>query len=145
MHYFLADRQARSRYPGSRALMRDEQGFVTETTTANIVLVEGGSRLVTPPRHKILPGISLAALGDLAGKLGVALEERDLRPEDLLSADEVFMTATSNCLLPVVQLNGQPIASGKPGAMYRRLLAAWGSEVGLDIAAQAAQFSQRTK
>ncbi len=145
MHYFLADRQARSRYPGSRALMRDELGFVTETTTANIVLVDSGSRLVTPPRHKILPGISLAALGDLAGKLGVALEERALRPEDLLSADEVFMTATSNCILPVVRLNGKPIASGKPGAMYRRLLAAWSSDVGLDIAAQAAQFSQRTK
>jgi branched-chain amino acid aminotransferase len=143
MHYFLADRQARSRFPGSRALMRDEQGFVTETTTANIVLVEG-SRLVTPPRHKVLSGISLAALGELTGKLGLPFEQRDLRPEDLLAADEVFMTATSNCMLPVVRLNGEPIGGGKPGPMYRRLLAAWSAEVGLDIAAQAASFSQRT-
>ena len=40
MHYYLADRQARKRYPGSRALMLDEVGFITEATTANIVLYQ---------------------------------------------------------------------------------------------------------
>ena len=49
MHYYLADRQARFRYPGSRALMLDEDGFVIEATTANIVLYEADRGLVTPP------------------------------------------------------------------------------------------------
>jgi branched-subunit amino acid aminotransferase/4-amino-4-deoxychorismate lyase len=143
MHYFLADRQARQHFPGSRALMRDLQGFITETTTANVVLVDPGGNLVTPPRHKVLPGISLAALAELAGKLGLSLSERDVRVEDLLAADEVWITATSNCMLPVARINGQPVGSGQPGMLFQRLIAAWSQEVGLDIVAQASQFAER--
>ena len=143
MHYYLADRQARFRYPGSRALMLDQDGFVVETTTANIVLYETDRGLVTPPAHKILPGISMAVLEDLAEDLDIACSHRDLTPADVLGAAEVFLTSTSPCLLPVVELNGEPIGQGKPGPMAARFLKAWSGLVGLDIVEQARRFAVR--
>ncbi len=143
MHYYLADRQAAARQPGSRALMLDPEGCVTETTTANLVAYSEAQGLITPPRKKVLPGISLAAVSDLAAALEIPLAERDLRPDDLRSADEVLLTATSYCLLPVVALNGKPIGGGTPGTVFARLITAWSEHVGLDIVEQARRFARR--
>jgi branched-subunit amino acid aminotransferase/4-amino-4-deoxychorismate lyase len=144
MHYYLADRQAASRHPGSRALMLDDEGFVTETTTANLVALDRDGRLVTPPRHKILPGITLAAFRSLAATLGMQVDEHDLRPADLQSADEVLLTATSYCLLPVVELDGQSIGGGRPGPLFARAMAAWNELVGLNVIEQARAFQTRS-
>jgi branched-subunit amino acid aminotransferase/4-amino-4-deoxychorismate lyase len=96
-----------------------------------------------PPGDQVLPGISLAVLIELADGLRVTHVERELRPADVAAADEVWITSTSPCILPVVRFNGQPIGSGAPGATYRRFLAAWSDLVGLDVAAQAARFASR--
>ncbi len=143
MHYYLADREAQSRFPGSRALMLDEDGFVTESTTANLVLFREAIGLVMPKREKILPGISLAVLLELASQLQVPVEQGDLRPEDVATADEVFLTSTSICMVPVVRFNGVAIGTGAPGPCFERFLNAWSGLVGLDIAAQAKRFAAR--
>jgi branched-chain amino acid aminotransferase len=143
MHYYLADRQARARFPDGRALLTDSDGFVTETTTANLVVADCECRLLIPPKRKVLPGISLSVLLELADQLQVEHRERDLTPGDLLSAAEVFITSSSVCTLPVTRFNGQPIGAGAPGPMFARFLAAWNELVGLDIAAQARSFSNR--
>lgn len=143
MHYYLADRQADSRHPGSRALMLDLDGFVTETTTSNIVLFERERGLVMPPRRKILPGITLSVVGELAAGIGVGLTERELRPDDVAAADEAFITGTSSCMLSVVRLNGRPIGSGTPGPTFARFMDAWNDLVGIDVRRQAAQFAAR--
>lgn len=143
MHYYLADRQAQARFPGSRALMLDHEGYVTETTISNVVVFQANVGLVTPPRHKILPGISLAVLAELADALGTSVVERDLRPADLVAADEVLLTGTSVCVQPVVALDGQPIGGGRPGPEFTRLISAWSELVGLDIVQQAHEFATR--
>lgn len=142
MHYYLADLHARRREPGSRALMLDHDGSVIETTSANIIL-HTSEGLLMPPREKILPGISQAVLLELADKLNVPHHHRDLFPKDVLSADEVYLTSTSSCIIPVVRLDGQPIGAGQPGPMYARFLNAWSDLVGIDIAGQAREFSIR--
>lgn len=143
MHYYLADRQARTRYPHSRALMVDAGGFVTEATTANIVLYTDNEGLLMPPRAKILPGISLGVLVELADKLAIQCGERDLAPADVAAANEVFLTSTSPCILPVVRFNSRKIGPGVPGQMYARFLSAWNELAGLDIAHQAQRFASR--
>ncbi|MHB1035314.1 MAG: aminotransferase class IV [Pirellulales bacterium] len=143
MHYYLADRQARAVEPESRALLLDRNGLVTETATANIALYFKDRGLVTPPHAKVLPGISLAVLGGLARSLSVPWGEEEVTPDTVASADEVLITSTPNCVLPVVRFNGRPIGAGVPGDVYRGLLAAWSGLVGLDIAAQARQFADR--
>jgi branched-subunit amino acid aminotransferase/4-amino-4-deoxychorismate lyase len=143
MHYYLADRRAQAAEPGSRALLLDGDGFVCEASTANVVAYFADAGLVSPRHDKILPGISIAVLMELAARLGIPFSERDLTPHDLAAADEVILTGTSPCLLPAVRLGGRPIAAGTPGDCYRRLLAAWNELVGIDIVAQATMFAAR--
>lgn len=143
LHYYLADQEAESRQPGARAILLDQDGCVGEGTTANVVAYFADRGLVTPLRSKVLPGVSQEVLYELADSLGVAHCEADLLPAELAKADEIFFTSTSVCLLPVVQLDGQKVGTGKPGEVYMRLLLAWSELVGVDVAGQASQFSAR--
>lgn len=143
MHYFLADREAHSLDPGARALLLDMEGRVTEASTANILLFRREEGLVSPPHNKVLPGISLAEAVELAEHLGESLTEHDLTPHDVRTADEVFLTSTPLCLLPVVSLDRQKIGTGRPGDLFQRLIHAWSELVGLDIVAQARRFATR--
>jgi branched-chain amino acid aminotransferase len=143
MHYYLADKKAREIAPGSRALLLDEDGFVTEASTANVVIYRAGEGLISPPRESVLPGVSIAVLEELAGKLGMAFVHRRLTVADVAAAEEVLLCSTSPCVWSVTQLNGQPIGDGKPGAMSPRLRTAWSELVGIDIEAQAVRFARR--
>ena len=143
MHYYLADREAQAREGGARALLLDHKSHVTEASTANVVVYRAAEGLISPPHGTVLPGISLAQALELAGQLGESVVQRNLTPDDLRTADEVFLTSTPLCLLPVVSLDGAPIGTGRPGNLYRRLLRAWNDVVGLDIAAQAQRFATR--
>jgi len=143
MHFYLADREAESQQSGSRAILLDQDGFVGEGTTANVVAYLADRGLVTPRRSKVLPGVTQEVLYELADSLGIAHREADLPPEELAKADEIYFTSTSICLLPVVRLDGNPVGAGKPGAIFDRLLAAWSELVGVDIVGQALRFGAR--
>jgi branched-subunit amino acid aminotransferase/4-amino-4-deoxychorismate lyase len=143
MHFYLADREAAARQPGARAILLDEDGFVAEASTANVLVYRDGEGLVSPPREKILSGVSLGVVEELSAQLDVPFGTRALTIDELKSADEALLTSTSVCLLPIVACDGEPIGDGKPGAMYRRLLDAWSNLVGLDIAAQARRHTTR--
>ena len=143
LHYYLADQQVRASDAGARALLLNRHGQVSETSTANVVAYYESEGVVSPPRHQILPGISLQHLQEITDDVGIAFCERSLTPDELLAADEVLLTSTPFCILPVTQLNGAPIGTGKPGAVGTRLLAVWGNSVDIDIVAQAQRFSVR--
>ncbi len=144
MHYYLADREAQSMYPGARALLLDTDGHVTEASTANVLVFRADEGLLSPPHDKVLPGISLTETVELTLQMGQSLTERDLTPEDVLSADEVLLTSTPLCLLPVARLDGRNIGSGRPGEIFRRLIRSWSESAGLDIVAQAQRFAGRS-
>jgi branched-subunit amino acid aminotransferase/4-amino-4-deoxychorismate lyase len=135
MHYYLADKEAQLVDPDAAALLLDLQGNVTETSGANFLIVERGT-IVSPTTRNILPGISRAMVIELAAKLGIPFAERDLQVYNVLNADEAFTSTTPYCILPVTKVNGVPIATGRPGPIYRRLLAAWSEHVGVDIERQ---------
>ncbi|MFV1966523.1 MAG: aminotransferase class IV [Pirellulaceae bacterium] len=143
MHYFLADRQANLKVPGARALLLDQHRTVIEASTANIVVYRREDGFLSPPKEKILPGVSIAVLVELASDLGIPFHYRDLEVDDVARADEVLLSSTSPCLLPVVSLDGRPIAGNKPGSVFQRALNRWGELANLDIQQQARQFSER--
>jgi branched-subunit amino acid aminotransferase/4-amino-4-deoxychorismate lyase len=143
MHYFLADRQARTIEPGARAAMLDERGYVTEATTANLLIYRASEGLVSPPRASILPGVSVAILAELAAELAIPWSERDLSVEDVATADEILLCSTSPCVWPVTRFAGRTISGGRSGPLAQRLLAAFSQRVGLDIADQARRFAKR--
>ena len=143
MHYYLADCEARRRAPGTRALLLDQQGFIGEASTANVVAYFPKRGLVTPRLDAVLPGISQEVLFELAEKRGLKRTEADLTPQEFAAAEEIFLTSTSICLLPVVRLDGLPVGAGVPGGVYRDLLADWSRAVGVEIAEQARNFASR--
>ena len=143
MHYYLADRRASAVSPRARALLLDLDGYVTETSTANLLIFRASEGLISPPMEKILPGISMSAVKDLAAELDIPFLYRDMTVEDIIGADEAMLTSTSTCILPVVRLNDRPIGDGRPGRAFETLLAAWSRAVGVDIAAQAERFGSR--
>lgn len=143
MHYYLADREAARCYPDSRAILLDQDGCVSEASTANVLVYRANEGLVSPPLEAILPGVSLSVLAELAQKTGIAFSYRPLTAEDLSQADEILLCSTSPCVWSATHLNGQPIGNGIPGPVYRRLLQAWSELVGFDIAGQARRFRDR--
>lgn len=143
MHYFLADRAAAAQEPGARAVLLDEDGFVAEATTANVLVYRGGEGLVSPPQEHILAGVSLGVVRELADRNGLPFVVRPLTAEELRASDEVLLASTSVCLLPIVRCDGRQIGDGKPGPIFRQLLAAWSTLVGIDVAEQARRCAPR--
>jgi branched-chain amino acid aminotransferase len=144
MHYYLADREAAAKRSGARAMVLDQNGYVAEATTANVVLYREREGLVSPPHEHILFGVSLAVVQELAAKLGIPFVKRPLTVDELHTVDEVMLASTSICVLPIVECDGRPIGDGQPGPIYRRLLGAWSELVSVDIAEQARRFASRT-
>jgi branched-chain amino acid aminotransferase len=141
VYYKIAELQAASMEAGANALLTDERGFISEGTGNNFFLVRDG-RILTPGPHNILRGVSRQACMELAEKLGIPVAEADLDPYDVRAADEAWHTSTSVCLQPITRFNFRLVGDGKPGPIYRQVLAAWSEEVGLDIAAQAREYAK---
>lgn len=142
MHYYLADKEAQLVDPDASALLLDLDGNVTETGGANFLMVERGI-IVSPTTFNTLPGISRATVIELAAKLGIPIVEKDIQVHSVMNADEAFLATTPYCLLPVTKLNGVAIGDGRPGPMYRRLMAAWSELVGIDIERQIIDGAKR--
>jgi len=106
-----------------QALMLDVNGNVCEAPGFNVFVVSGGS-LRTPARD-ILRGVTRQTVMNAGPHLGYTAIEADLQLYDAYTADEIFLTSTAGGLIPVVELDGRQIGTGKPGPVYRRLAAAY--------------------
>jgi branched-subunit amino acid aminotransferase/4-amino-4-deoxychorismate lyase len=133
MHWWLAEREARRRRPGSQALLLNHEGHVTETATANFLLVKEGV-VVSPPAGDVLPGVSLKVTRELCGQLGIPFVERPIKPEECGPAEEAILCSTPYCLAGVRDIDGRPLAF--PGKILLSLLELWNEKVGLDIWSQ---------
>jgi len=87
----------------------------------------------------VLPGISRQMVIDLADKLGIACAEADIDLFDAANAEEMFLTSTSLCILPVRSFDGQPVGAtpwAGAGPVTQRLIDAYAAEVGCDFVQQ---------
>ncbi|MDC3952944.1 aminotransferase class IV [Polyangium jinanense] len=113
------------------ALIINTAGQIVEGTTSNVFVVRGRT-LITPPEEAgILAGITRAHILAIAGEAGLSVELRPLVPDDVRTADEVFLSSSLRELLPVVAVDGAPIGSGKPGPNTRALHLAFRRHVGM--------------
>ncbi|MEQ1736019.1 MAG: aminotransferase class IV, partial [Rhodoglobus sp.] len=105
------------------ALLSDAAGNVVEGPGFNVFAVTGGA-LVTP-KSGVLEGITrktaLEIGAELAEELGLRVEERALSYDELVSADEVFVTSTAGGIVPVTVVDGLEIGDGAPGAVTLRI------------------------
>jgi branched-chain amino acid aminotransferase len=117
----LAGQQA-IRRGGYEGIMRNYRGELTECTTANLFVVQDGTALTPPLECGLLPGITRECLFEVGTEAGISVREQVLRDEDLLRADEAFLTSTTRELLPIVKVDDRTIGSGTPGPITKRLL-----------------------
>ena len=104
------------------AVMLDERGFVSETTATNIFIVKN-RKITTPPTTTgALPGITRNFVIELARRLGYDVEEKDITPFELLTADEVFITGTGAEIVPVTKIAGRVIGHGTAGEITMKLI-----------------------
>ncbi len=100
-------------------LVRD--GLVTEGAASNVLAVVDAV-LVTPPKGpRLLPGITRDVVLELARAHGVEAAERDLRLDELRQAQEVWITSSTQEILPVTRLDDRAVGGGRPGPVWQRL------------------------
>jgi branched-chain amino acid aminotransferase len=119
-----------------QALMLDVHGRLCEAPGFNVFVVS--DRVVKTPHRDVLRGITRETAMELATEAGLDVMETDLELYDAYTADEMFLTSTAGGLVPVVEVDGRPIGTGKPGPVladlqdaYRRALSSdrWGTPV----------------
>ncbi len=91
------------------------------------VLLFNNEELVTPPLDTpVLPGITRAAVMELAERLNIPVKERALNIEDVLGSEEVLLTNSMMEVMPIVRLGRQRIGEEKPGPVFEELREAYG-------------------
>lgn len=104
-------------------LVRD--GVALEGAHANFMAVFGGTIVTHPLSNVVLPGITRGYLLELAGELGIPVEERPIQVEELARADEAFLTGTTTEVKPCVTIDGRAVGSGRTGPVTRQLAQAF--------------------
>ena len=132
LHMWIGEQEAHLADPSAMPLYLDIHGNITETGGSNFVIYRDGV-VVSPRRNNILWGISLTALTELLAEMGIPFLEEDIQTYDVINADEAWVPTTPYCLGPVVKINGQPIGTGGPGPLWRRIIDIWSGKVGKDI------------
>lgn len=106
------------------AWLVDDAGHITEGTSSNAWIVTAEGTLVTRSlSHAILPGVTRAAILELAAARQLRVEERPFSTAEARTAREAFMTSAGSFVLPVVRIDGQPVGEGRPGPVCRALRA----------------------
>jgi D-alanine transaminase len=117
-------RQAAREAGAGEAWFVDKEGFVTEGAASNAWIVTREGALVTRPAESgILRGITRTVVFEVAAASQLKVEERAFRVSEALEAREAFVTAATQIVMPVIKIDGTPVADGKPGAVSRALRA----------------------
>ena len=104
------------------AICLNKTGYVCEGVGENIFIVRDGKLLTPPISSGALDGITRALIIRLAKKLGIEVTERNITPNELFTADEVFFTGTAAEVAPIREVNRRVIGSGKPGPVTKRIM-----------------------
>ncbi|PAX97895.1 D-amino acid aminotransferase [Bordetella pertussis] len=104
------------------AVMVDAQGVVTEGSSSSVLLVNAAGEIVVRPLSQdILPGCTRAAVLELARERDMAMVERPFTLDECRQAREVILTSALQFVLPVIAVDGEPVADGRPGPVCAAL------------------------
>ncbi len=136
INFTMADLEVHNIDKNAKAVLLDKNGNITEGSGANIFIVKN-NEIFTPREQFVLAGIGRSDAMGLAKGLGMTLTEKDLDTYDAFTADEIFITSTSFCIVPVGTVNGRQIGEGDiPGKITKRLQDAFIDSVGFDYVNQ---------
>lgn len=115
----LANQAAKERGAEEAIFVRD--GIITEGTHTNVCAVFDGQLVTHPATNQILAGITRGLVLELCSRIGIPSRQAPIPVSDLPSAGELLLLGTTTQITPVVQVDGRPVAGGRPGPVTRRL------------------------
>jgi D-alanine transaminase len=119
----LANQHAKDAGATEAIFVRD--GVALEGTATTFFGVFNGAVRTAPANNYILPGVTREAVLELCRAAGIPAREEPIFAHELPRADELFLSGTTVEVMPIVQVDGDPVADGRPGPIARRLLEAF--------------------
>lgn len=139
-HWWLADREAAKIRAGARALLMNEDGFLTETSTSAFFAVQGDTILT--PRTDVLDSMSRRIVREAAEHLGFQFREVDMTPELLSDCSECFLTSTPSGLFSVATIDDRTWPVYREGSAANQVLEYWKSLTTINPRDQILQASE---
>jgi len=96
-------------------------GFLTEASASNVLIVKDGTIIVPPKDNLILPGITFDATIEFAQQAGIPLLMRPISRAEALAADELWLSSSTKEVLAITAVDGKPFRGGKPGPVFRKM------------------------
>jgi len=96
-------------------------GFVLEGSATNVFIVKNGEVSTAPKNHMILPGITRDVVVEVLKENNIPLAEDAATLEQLIDADEVWITSSTKECVPVTTIDGNPIGNGRPGELWKKV------------------------
>ncbi|RMH15484.1 MAG: D-amino acid aminotransferase [Gammaproteobacteria bacterium] len=100
-------------------LFRD--GHITEGSASNVFAVIDGTLMTPPKSERLLPGITRDLILELAREHDIPCQETDIQTEQLISAEEIWISSSTRELVPIIELDGSPVGKGMPGKLWERM------------------------
>lgn len=96
-------------------------GIVTEACSSNVFIVKNGTLYTHPATNRILNGITRMKIIEICKDNHLPISEEVFTVNELLNADEVFVSATKSDIIPILQVDDQSIGDGRPGEITKRV------------------------
>jgi len=96
-------------------------GFLTEASASNVLVVIDGAIVIPPKDNLILPGITYDATMEFAREAGIPLTVRPVPRAEALAAQEMWLSSSTKEVIAVTTVDGKPFAGGQPGPVFRRM------------------------
>jgi branched-chain amino acid aminotransferase len=109
-------------YGAQESVMLNQQGFVAECTADNIFAIKQDTILTPPVSDGALGGITRRLMFELAREMGREIKETNLTRYDLFVADELFLTGTGAEVVPISEVDGRKIGSGRVGPLTQEFI-----------------------
>jgi D-alanine transaminase len=116
----MAKREAAAR-GADEAVFVGQDGYVADGASSTVFVVRQRGVLTAPTSRRALPGTSALVVRRICTDLGIPITDHHLTLSDLTAADELFVASTTLLLMPVVEVDGKPVASGSAGPVSLQL------------------------
>ena len=120
----LAVREAQAR-GAEEAILLNQKGDIAEGASTNVFVVRDGFLMTPVLQTGILAGITRELVLELARDLGIPAREQAIAPDELLSADEAFLTSTTREVVPIRTVDDRAVGPSQPGPLTLRILEAF--------------------
>jgi D-alanine transaminase len=106
---------------GAKEAILIRGGFVTEGAASNVFVCKNNVIITPPKNNHVLPGITRDLTLEILSENNIPHEENKITKENLLDADEIWVTSSTWEIVPVVELDNRQVGDGKPGALWHKL------------------------